>query len=87
MKRKAHHLAREFLWACSNPKSVPDPGPEIRGEGARTSRPLEKGGGRSPKTFFGPFGPQFGFNIRGAGPPGPSPGPATANDYDYEFYL
>ena len=45
MKRKAHRLAREFLWACSNPKSVPDSDAEITGEGARASRPLEKGGG------------------------------------------
>ena len=57
MKRKAHRLAREFLWACSNPKSVPDPDPEIRGEGARASRPLEKGGGGGlQKHFLGPSG-------------------------------
>ena len=37
------------------------PGPEIRG------------GGGSQKTFFRPFGPQFGLKIRG-----PSPGSATA---------
>ena len=52
MKRKAHRLAREFLWACSNPKSVPDSDPEIRGEGARASRPLEKGGGGLQENFF-----------------------------------
>ena len=27
------------------------------------------GGRRSPKTFFQPFGPQFGLKIRGAGVP------------------
>ena len=34
---------------------VPDPDPQKRG------------GGRSPKKFFGPFGPQFGLKIRGGG--------------------
>ena len=52
MKRKANRLAREFLWACSNPKSVPDSDPEIRGEGARASRPLEKGGGGGLQEIF-----------------------------------
>ena len=37
-----------------------------------------RGGGRSPKMFFRPFGPLFGLKIRGdRGPPGPSPGSAT----------
>ena len=39
-------------------KSVPDPDLEIRG-GGRSSRPVYKRGGRSPKKFFPPFGPQF----------------------------
>ena len=56
MKRKAHRLACEFLWACSNPKSVADSDPEIRGEGARASRPLEKEGGGLQKNFLGPSG-------------------------------
>ena len=54
-----------------------DPDLEIR-RGARLSRPLDKeGGGLSPRKIFRPWGPQFGPNIRGAGPPGPSPGSAT----------
>ena len=32
-----------------------------------SSRPLDKGGARSPKNFFRPFGPQFGLRIRGGG--------------------
>ena len=57
---------------------VPDPDLEMvkggRGGGwGRSSRPLDKGAGDGlPKTFFRPFGPQFGRN-----PPGPSPGSAT----------
>ena len=88
MKRKAHRLAREFLWACSNPKSVPDPDSEIRGEGARASIPLEKGGAVS-KNIFWALRALVWFKNKGgpAPPPGPSPGSATANDYDYEFYL
>ena len=46
-------------------------------EGARSSRPLDRGGGeegQSPKNIFRPFGPQFGLKIRwGTGPPGPLP--------------
>ena len=34
-----------------------------------------RGGGRSQKNFFRPFGPQFGLKIMGC--PGPSPGSAT----------
>ena len=56
--------------------SVPDPDPEIRG--GRSSRPLDKGGGWSGKTFF--FGPQFCPII--IGEPGPSPGSATVIDRD-----
>ena len=36
---------------------MPDPDLEIRG--GRSSRPLDKGGGRYPKIFFWPFGSQF----------------------------
>ena len=55
-----------------DPVTVPDPDLEI------SSRPLDKGGGRSPKTFFLPFGPQFGLKIRGGvGTRGPSSGFAT----------
>ena len=56
--------------------TVPDPDLEIRG--GRSSipvipgHPLHKRGGSS-KTFFRPFGPQIGLNIRGE--PGPLPGP------------
>ena len=34
---------------------------EIRG-GGQSSRPLDKGGPRLPKKFFGPFWPQFGLD-------------------------
>ena len=34
------------------------------GKGSRGSRPLDKGEGWSKKKFFGPFGPQFGLNMR-----------------------
>ena len=60
-------------------KTVPDPDLEIRG-GRQSSRPLGKGGGGDlQKTFFWPFGPQFGLKLRGggAGPLGPFPGSAT----------
>ena len=33
--------------------------------GERSSRPLDKGGPGLQKTFFRPFGPQFGLKIRG----------------------
>ena len=60
--------------------SVPELDLEIRG--ARSSRPLDKGGGgRSPKENFRPFGPQFGLKMRGGGGGGggadPSPKSAT----------
>ena len=49
---------------------MPDPDLEIRGGGeTRSSRPLDKGGARSPKKVFRPFGPQFGLEIRVGGPP------------------
>ena len=44
--------------------------------GARSSRPWDKGGAQSLKTFFQPFGPQFALTIRGAGP---SPRSATGD--------
>ena len=69
MKRKAHRLAREFLWACSNPKSVPDSDPEIRGEGARASRPLEKGGAVSKNIFWALRALVSFKNKGGPGPP------------------
>ena len=48
-------------------KTVPDPDLEIRG-GRQSSRPLGKGGGGDlQKTFFWPFGPQFGLKLRGGG--------------------
>ena len=57
---------------------VPDPDLEIRGggEGTRSSRPLDKGGGGpiSPKNFFGP---QFALKTKGGGGACPSPGSAT----------
>ena len=34
-------------------------------------------GALTKKSFFWPFGPQFGLKIRGGGPPGPSPGSDT----------
>ena len=44
-------------------------------EGARSSRPPDKGKTRGQKNFFRPFGPQFCLEIGGggggAGPPGP----------------
>ena len=44
--------------------ALPDPDLEI-GWG-RSSRPLDKRG-RSPKSFFSPFGTQFGLKIKGGG--------------------
>ena len=54
---------------------MPDPDLEIRG--ARSSRPLDNGGGGGslPKKFFRPFGSQFGLKI--SWDLGPSPGSAT----------
>ena len=48
-------------------------------EGSGRSRPSDKGGGATglKNFFFQPFGPQFGLNITGAGPPAPSPGSTT----------
>ena len=52
------------LMANFKPEAVLDPDLEMGGGGGggeRSSRPLDKGGrGWSPKTFFRPFGPQFG---------------------------
>ena len=45
--------------------------------GIRLSRPLDKGGGPSPRKIFRPLGPQFGPNIRGGRPPAPPPVSAT----------
>ena len=58
-----------------------DPNLEIRGErwGGCASRPLDKRWACLQKNFFGPFGPQFGLEIRlgGGGSQGPSLGSAT----------
>ena len=62
--------------------AVPDPDREMRcggggrgggreGGGEQSSRPLEKEGARSPKSFFRSFGPQYDLKIRGGGPPAP----------------
>ena len=58
--------------------SVADPDLQIRvedggGEFRAVIQILRKGGARSPKNFFRPFGPQYGLKIRGACPPGPLP--------------
>ena len=53
---------------------MPDPDLEIRGGGGwgRSSRPLDKRGDGLPKSFFRPFGPQFGPKIwEGLDPPLP----------------
>ena len=52
--------------------SMANPDLQVRagGGGGRSSRPWDKGLARSPKTFFRPFGPNFGRKIR-AGPPAP----------------
>ena len=34
------------------------------GKGSGGSKPSDKGGGGLKKNFFGPFGPQFGLNMR-----------------------
>ena len=59
---------------------MPDPDLEIRG-GTRSPRPLNKGGERSLKQFFGPSGLSLVLKKGGPGPPGPSPGSATASFY------
>ena len=58
---------------------MPDPDLEIRGGGGfRSSRPLDRGGSRSPKKIFSAFGSRFGLKIMGGPrPPGPSLGSAT----------
>ena len=63
-------MTERSIFATSPPLSpsftitVPDPDLEIRG--GQSSGPLERGG-RSPKKFFLPFGPQFGIKIWGGG--------------------
>ena len=67
----------KLLGRCNVP-ALADPDLQIRwGPVIQTLRLLEWGGGK--KSFFRPFGPQFGPKIwgGGAGPPGPSPGSAT----------
>ena len=50
----------------------------LREGGARSSRPLDGGGGGLQKTFFRPFVLQFGLKIRGGGwAPRTPPGSAT----------
>ena len=49
---------------------VVDPGLQIKRK-AWSSRPWDKGGGSLKKTFFWPFGPQFGLKITGGRPPPP----------------
>ena len=56
-------------------KSVADPDLQIRGGGGGGHPYPEIRGAVSRKRCLGPFGPQFGRNIRG----GPSPGSATEN--------
>ena len=41
--------------------------------GGGSSRPLDKGGGRSPKNSFSAFGPQFGLKRSGGGGGGGAP--------------
>ena len=64
----------KLLGRCNVPASA-DPDLQIRGGGGHPD-PEIKGMGRSKKIFFPPFGPQFGPEVRGAGPPGPTPGSA-----------
>ena len=46
------------------------------GGGEQSSRPLGKGGARSPKSFSRSFGPQYDLKIRGrSGPPAPPMNP------------
>ena len=57
-------------WSEADPDLQPS---DRGGEGGRSSRPWDKGGGLK-KTFFRLFGPQFGLEImkiRGDGPPPP----------------
>ena len=61
-----------ILGDAGDSNSVPDPDLELRG--GRSSRPLDKGGGRSSKKFFSAFRASFGLT---RGDPGPSPGSAT----------
>ena len=58
---------------------MPDPDLEIIEEGGGGDPELEikGGGGRSPKKFSRPFGPQFGIKTKGKGGGGPARGPAT----------
>ena len=60
------------------PTSVPDPDPEIRRGPGHPDPEIRGwgrggGGGSLQKFFFGPFVPQFGLKMGGAGPPGPLP--------------
>ena len=68
-------MTERSIFATSPPLSpsftitVPDPDLEMGG-GGQSSRLLDRGG-RSPKNFFLPFGPQFGIKIWGGGGGGP----------------
>ena len=46
--------------------------------GEQSSRPLEKEGARSPKSFFRSFGPQYDLKISGGRSPYPCHGSTTA---------
>ena len=62
-------------------KTVSEKRIEIRGMRGgvlgRSSRPLEKWGAVSKTIVFGPYGPQFGLKMGGAGGGRGSPGSAT----------
>ena len=57
-----------------------------KGGGARSSRPLDKGGTGLQKNFFQPFGPQYGLKIREGGPP-PPPAPPLDPPLESTFFV
>ena len=72
---------------CTWGNTVADSDLQIRGEEDSHPDP-EKRGDRSLRTFFRPFGPQFGLKIRGvAEPQGPSPGSATGIQDSLGFWI
>ena len=66
------------MFCSVRQRGVADLDLQIREGGGHPDTEI-RGGGRlvSKIFFFQPFGPQFGLNITGAGPPAPSPGSTT----------
>jgi len=57
------------VYSIASP--IADPELQTSGEPGHRDPEMRGGGPVLKKIFFGPFGPQFGPKLRGAGPPGP----------------